>query len=336
MTRLWTVAVLVLAGVSCSRQQQGVVVYCSADKEFAELVFRAYEAKTGVKILPLYDTEETKTAGLTARLLAEKAQPKADVFWSSDTSRAVALVDQGLAASFVPASAAAIPVHYKDANGLWTGFAARIRVLLYNTDKVKPSDVPQSIVDLTNPRWKGRFAIANPHFGTMSFHAAALFAKWGDARAADFLRRLQENGAVIAAGNSDVKDRVGDGRVDVGLMDEDDAVVAVREKKPVAIAILDQEGDDPLGTPLMPNVALLVHGAPHQDAGKQFIEFLVSTEAEKILAESDAAQYPLHPDAAGPQLLPPLGTVRVMGVDYLDVARRLPAMDTAVRNIFGL
>jgi iron(III) transport system substrate-binding protein len=163
-------------------------VYCSADKEFAELVFHAYEAKTGVKVLPLYDTEETKTAGLTARLVAEKAQPKADVFWSSDTSRAVALVDQGLAASFVPASAATTPVRYKDGNGQWTGFAARIRVLLYNTDKVKAADAPRSILDLTNPRWKGRFAMANPHFGTMSFHAAALFVKWGDGRANDFLR----------------------------------------------------------------------------------------------------------------------------------------------------
>ena len=68
---------------------------------------------------------------------------------------------------------------------------------------------------------------------------------------------------MIAAGNSDVKDRVADGRVDVGILDEDDAVVAVREKKPVAIAIPDQEGSDPLGTPLMPNVAVLIQGAPH-------------------------------------------------------------------------
>ena len=313
-----------------------VVVYSSADKAFAELIFRAYEQKTGVKVLPLYDTEETKTAGLTARLVAEKAQPKADVFWSSDTSRAVALVDQGLAAAYVPRTAATIPDRYKSATGMWTGFAARIRVMLYNTDKVKPAEAPRSILDLTQSRWKGRFAIANPHFGTMSFQTAALFAKWGDARASDFLRRLKDNGAVIAAGNSDVKDRVADGRVDVGILDEDDAVVAVREKKPVAIAIPDQDGPEPLGTPLMPNVALLIQGAPHLEQGQRFVEFLVSAEAEKILAESDAAQYPLHPDVAGPTLLPPLGTIRVMEVDYLDVARRLPSMDAAVRNIFGL
>src|SRR6266545_3021719 len=112
MKRLLVVAVLGLVGASCTRPQQGVVVYCSADKEFAELVFHAYEAKTGIKVLPLYDTEETKTAGLTARLVAEKAQPKADVFWSSDTSRAVALVDQGIAASYVSRAAAAIPARY--------------------------------------------------------------------------------------------------------------------------------------------------------------------------------------------------------------------------------
>ena len=86
-----------------------VFVYCSADKEFAELVFHAYEAKTGVNVLPLYDTEETKTAGLTARLVAEKVRPKADVFWSSDTSRAVALVDQRLTAAYVPRTATTIP-----------------------------------------------------------------------------------------------------------------------------------------------------------------------------------------------------------------------------------
>jgi iron(III) transport system substrate-binding protein len=185
-----------------------VVVYSSTDKEFAELIFRAYEQKTGVQVLPLYDTEETKTAGLTARLIAEKAKAKADVFWSSDTSRALALADQGIAAPYSSPAAAAIPAAYKSDTGLWTGFGARIRVLLYTTDQVKPAEAPRSILDLAEPRFKGRFAIANPHFGTTSFHAAAFFAKWGDARATAFLESPKSNGAVVAAGNSDVKERV--------------------------------------------------------------------------------------------------------------------------------
>jgi iron(III) transport system substrate-binding protein len=315
---------------------RSVVVYSSADKEFAELIFRAYEQKTGIKVLPLYDTEETKTAGLTARLVAEKANPKADVFWSSDTSRALALADQGIAAPYSSPQASAIPARYKSVTGLWTGFAARIRVLLYNTDQVKAAEAPRSMLDLAQPRWKGRFAIANPHFGTTSFHGAAFFAKWGDAKATAFLESLKANGAVIAAGNSDVKDRVSDGRVSVGILDEDDAVVALREKKPVALVILDQEGADPLGTPLMPNAALLIQGAPHPEEARRFVDFLVSAEAERILAASDAAQYPLHPSIPGPALLPPLDGVRVMEVDYAEVARKLPAMDAAVKSIFGL
>jgi iron(III) transport system substrate-binding protein len=283
-----------------------VVVYSSADKEFAELIFRAYEQKTGVKVLPLYDTEETKTAGLTSRLVAEKERPKADVFWSSDTSRAVALVEQEVAESYAPKESAAISSRYRSPTGLWTGFGARIRVFLYNTTNVTTRDVPRSILDLIKPRWKGRVAIANPHFGTMSFHAAALFAKWGDAQATSFLEALKFNGAVIAAGNSDVKDRVSDGRVDVGILDEDDAVVALREKKPVALIVPDQDGSEALGTPLMPNAALLIRGAPHPDEARAFMDFLTSAEAEQILAASDAAQYPLHPGLKSPALLPPL------------------------------
>ena len=127
-----------------------------------------------------------------------------------------------------------------------------------------------------------------------------------------------------------------DGRVDVGILDEDDAIVALREKKPVALIVPDQDGPDALGTPLMPNAALLIHGAPHPDEARRFIDFLTSAEAEQILATSDAAQYPLHPGGKGPALLPPLEGLRVMDVDYAEVARKLPTMDAAVKKIFGL
>lgn len=335
---------LVTAGCqrSLSRNESGepasrtVTVYSSADKEFAALIFRAYEQKTGVKVLPLYDTEETKTAGLTSRLVAEKDHPWADVFWSSDTSRAVALVEQNIAEPYVPKDATAIAARYRSASGLWTGFGARIRVFLYNTNKVTARDAPRSILDLIKPRWKGRFAFANPHFGTMSFHAAALFAKWGEAKATAFFEALRVNGAVIAAGNADVKDRVADGRVDIGILDEDDAVVALREKKPVALLIPDQDGPNALGTPLMPNAALLIRGAPHPEEARRFIDFLTSAESEQILAASDAAQYPLHPGVKPPEQLPPFDELRVMDTDYAEVARNLSAMDAAVKKIFGL
>jgi ABC-type Fe3+ transport system substrate-binding protein len=65
------------------------------------------------------------------------------VFWSSDTSRAVALVEQGIADAYVPREAASIPSPYRSATGEWTGFGARIRVLVYYTNLVKPTDAPR-------------------------------------------------------------------------------------------------------------------------------------------------------------------------------------------------
>ena len=84
---------------------------------------------------------------------------------------------------------------------------------------MKDAEAPRSILDLTKSRWKGRFAIANPHFGTTSFQIAALSEQWGDTSATEFLQRLKANGAVIAAGNADVKDRVSDGRIAVGILE---------------------------------------------------------------------------------------------------------------------
>lgn len=126
-----------------------------------------------------------------------------------------------------------------------------------------------------------------------------------------------------------------DGRVAAGLVDEDDAVVAVREKKPIAIAILDQ-AEGGLGTPVMPNTAMLVAGAPDLEEAKRFLDFLLSPEVEAILAKSDAAQYPLHPGVVGPADLPPLEKVRPMDAGYDAVARKLPEMDAAMKALFGL
>ena len=110
----------------------------------------------------------------------------------------------------------------------------------------------------------------------------------------------------------------------------------VRDGKPVALLVPDQSGNDPLGTPLMPNAALLVRGAPHPAQARAFIDFLTSAEAERILADSAAAQYPLHAGTAGPSQLPPLDQLRILQVDYDDVARKLPVMDASLEEIFGL
>src|SRR5207237_10070281 len=175
-----------------------VMSYTSVDQVSAEPVFREGERQAGLAVRAVFDTEETKSTGVVNRLIAEAASPQADVFWSGDPVRPFLLVKRGLVEPYVSPNAAAIPAAFKAADGTWTGFAARARVLLVNTTRVDEASMPRSIIDLANPHWSGDAAIANPCFGTTTMHVAALFAAWGDDQARAFLadrRRTAVRGA---------------------------------------------------------------------------------------------------------------------------------------------
>ena len=164
-----------------------MTVYVSTDRVFSEPVLREYERRSGVKVNAAYDTEETKSTGLANRLLAEKARPQADVFWSNEPVRTLVLKSRDVLTAYRSPSAEGIPPALVDPDGYWTGFSARIRVIAYNTTLVKAEDAPQSVFDLADPKWKGQVAIADPRFGSTSFHVAALYAAAGD----------QKNGRVL-------------------------------------------------------------------------------------------------------------------------------------------
>ena len=179
-----------------------VVVYTSVDQVFSEPVFRTCEAETGLIVRAVFDTEETKSTGVLSRLVAEASAPQADVFWSGDPVRPFVLMGRGLVEPYRSSVAAGIPDAFRATDGTWTGFAARARVLLVNTDRVQAAEMPTSIRDLGAPRWRGQTAIANPVFGTTTMHVAALFAAWGDDEARGFLAALRDNDVRVAASNS--------------------------------------------------------------------------------------------------------------------------------------
>src|SRR3990172_4688428 len=245
---------LLLSVKVCSAGNE-VVIYSSEDKIFSEPVLQAFEKKTGIKVRAIYDTEETKSAGLVNRLIAEKDNPQADVFWSGEPVRHVSLKIKGLTTPYVSSAAADIPKIYKDTEGHWTGFSARARIILYNSNLVSMDERPLSIFDLAKPMWRGQVAIANPLFGTTSVHMAALFIILGDEKARKFLNDLKANGVKIVSSNSEVRRLVARGEVKVGITDTDDANVAVREGNPVKVVFSDQSG---IGTLIMPNMVCLI------------------------------------------------------------------------------
>ena len=321
------------AALSCGKARTDeVVVYTSVDQVFSEPVFRFCEAQTNIRVRALFDTEETKSTGVLNRLIAEATHPQADVFWSGDPVRPFVLVDKGLVQPYLSPAAEGLPVALRDPEGMWTGFAARARVLLVNDELVPPEQRPKSIDDLVDPRWKGMTAVANPLFGTTTMHIAALSSRWGESKTREFLDQLRDNEVRIASSNGEVKRLVVSGEVAFGLTDTDDAHEAMGEGAGVSVVYPDQQG---MGTLLMPTVAVLMKGGPSPSRGKKLIDCLLSGEVEAKLAKS-AAHMPVRPGVEVPAAVRSVDSIKAMKVDHAKVARAMGEIQPWLRTWVGL
>ena len=338
---IWFIAILgsIAAALGCRSPEQSqdaqrtVTVYVSTDRVFSEPVLREYEQRSGIRVNTVYDTEETKSTGLANRLIAEQARPQADVFWSNEPVRTLVLKSRGVLAPYRSPSAEGIPSALVDPEAYWTGFSARIRVIAYNTTLVQAAEAPQSIFDLADPKWRGQVAMADPRFGSTSFHVAALYAMAGDEKMDDFFRRLKANGIRIVDGNSVVRDLVARGDVKVGLTDTDDVNVAIEDGQPIAMVLPDATG---LGVPVMPNMVSLIANGPHPEAGRQLIDYLLSPDVERQLAQSEAVQIPLHAGVQGPKNIPAIETFKPMTLDYTKASTRVEDVTGRLAGILGL
>lgn len=341
LTTIAAVALSTLAGACGDSRTSGetgtnarvVTVYVSTDRVFSEPVLREYEKRTGVRVNAVYDTEETKSTGLANRLIAEQARPQADVFWSNEPVRTLVLKSRGVLTPYRSPSAEGIPPALIDPEGYWTGFSARIRVIAYNTKLVTPEETPRSIFDLADSKWRGQVAMADPRFGSTSFHVAALYTMAGNEKMDDFFRRLKANGVRIVDGNSVVRDMVARGEVKVGLTDTDDVNVAIEDGQPIAMVLPDAAG---LGVPVMPNMISLIANGPQAEEGQRLIDYLLSADVERQLAQSEAVQIPLHAGVPGPKNIPAIGTFKPMTLDYTKAAARVEDVTGRLAGILGL
>jgi iron(III) transport system substrate-binding protein len=327
MKRLSPILLAVMLGGAggCSKtpDKQSVVVYTSVDDVFARPIAEQFQKATGIEVKLVPDTEETKSAGLVNRLIAEKGRPQCDVFWSGDPVRAGVLKNKGVSAPYESPAAEGLPPRFSDPQHHFTGFSTRARVIIYNTGLCPAGQEPKSIHDLVDAKWKGKTCMANPLFGTTSMQAAAWFETMGEAAAKAFFAALSANGAAMLSSNGEVKRRVAAGDFAFGLTDTDDALGAMAEGKPVGFVFPDQDAG---GTLLVPNATVLIAGAPHADNGRRFIDYLLSAASEQALAESEAAQIPLRAGVPGPAGLPTLDEIKALAVDYAKLAERLDVL----------
>lgn len=314
--RILTVLCIGFAGCSPTPSERATL-YASVDRDVAEPILAHLPDPPRVA----YDAEANKTAGVVNRLLAERARPQADVFWSGEIARTIELANAGVLAATRVAPALG-HTEWDDPQGRWFALAGRVRVLVVRSTL---AETPSSLSAFTDPQWRGRSALANPRFGTTATHFAALLSIWGEARFRDWLHALRANQVAILAGNAQVRDAVADGSFDFGLTDSDDVVGGLQQRLPLRLVVPDQQAEAE-GTLMIPSTVARIAGRTNAALGEKLLAQLLAPYVERSLAVSRAAQIPLRHALPPPKHLPKLQDLKLARVDFQDVSRQLPRM----------
>ncbi len=303
-----------------------LVLYVAGDSIFNKTIYDAFAEEHGIEIKTAHDTETSRGVALRKKIVQEKDDPRADVYWNNELVNTILLKKEGCLAQYKSSSAQDIPEPWFDPEGYWTAFGARARVFIVNTEKVPEGEEPDTYEDFLDPKWSGKCGISEPLGGTTATHAAALFELWGEEKAKKFYTAMKDNGVVICKGNGQVMRQVAAGELHWGWTDTNDCKVALDEGKPVKVVYPDQDGR---GTLLIPHSVALIKDAPHPELGKKFIDFLLSKETEKKLAFGKSVQIPVRSDVETPDLkqyVMDISKIKNFNdrIDWNKVADRLP------------
>lgn len=349
-------ATLMLVGLWSFSLPGALIVYCAHDAVYAKQILDEFSRQTGIAVEARFDTEATKSLGLINLIVQERQQPRCDVFWNNELLGMVELREQGLLEPYRGTGWNRIPEQYRDPEGYWVGFAARMRVMLFNIHQVSAAESTfQTLLNLE----PGRVSIAKPLFGTTLTHYTVLWHLWGPDRLKAWHNDLRLRGVREVDGNAAVKDVVAMGACDAGLTDNDDAFVALDDHQPVEmlpvrLAAMGSEpameserradrpslpqanagtnaGANPVNASMsssyticIPNTVGIIKGTKRLTAAQRLVDFLASAETELALARSKSRQIPLGPVEPG-QLPEEVKTLAKWSGAGIDLRSLLPA-----------
>jgi iron(III) transport system substrate-binding protein len=208
-------------------------------------------------------------------------------------------------------------------------------VFIVNTELVPdPEKYPSSYRDLLDPKWKGNCGMARPLAGTTATHGTILFQLLPEEEARAFFEGLVANDARMTPGNANLMRQVRRGDYAFGFTDTDDFNVALLDNFPVASVYPDQ-GEGECGTLVIPNSVAMIKGAPHPEAARKLIDYILSPEIEEKLSFASSAQIPIRPGVKKPDHVKvPGADFRAMKVDFERAAEEYEKRQEFFREVF--
>jgi len=309
---LVSVLVVVLGATACSgsEDQNELLIYNAQHESLTKEWIDAFTKETGIKVRYRQggDTE------LGNQLIAEGDASPADVFLTENSPAMAAVERAGLFAELDGETFKQVPPQYRPASGKWTGVAARTTVFVYNTAKLKKGQLPKSLLDLEQPKWKGRWG-APPAKADFQAIVAALLQLRGEPATAQWLAAMKTN-AVIYNDNIATLKAVNAGEVDGGViyhyywfrdqaetkeMSGNTALYYFRNEDPGAFVSISGGG--------------ILKSSKRQKEAQQFIKFITGTAGQEVLQKGDSFEYPVGSDVRANPALVPLAKLQAPQVD---------------------
>ncbi|MFD3740541.1 iron ABC transporter substrate-binding protein [Streptomyces sp. NPDC058629] len=297
------------AGTRAEEKNETLVIYSGRNEELIDPLLRQLEAATGTKVEVRYGD----SAELAAQLLEEGDRSKAGLFLAQDAGALGALTREGRLAALPRESLDKVDKAFRAEDGTWVGVSGRARVIAYAPDKV--AKAPDSVHELTGPKWKGKVAYAPTNASFQAFVTGMRVLEGDDATRA-WLKDFKANDPQVYEKNGAVLDAVNDGKAELGLINHYYWYEKVAEEgaaKVKAKLHFPTKGDP--GALVNVAGAGILKGSDQSAAAQKAVGFLLSAEAQTYFADQ-TKEYPLAAGVTSKvENLPPLSSIDAPAID---------------------
>ena len=275
-----------------------LVVYSGRSKGLVHPIIKQFEKETGITVKVRYGN----TAQLAVALLEEGEKSPADLFWAQDAGALGAVSKQGLFQTLPESTTSKVPDKFRNSEGMWIATSGRARVLAYAPERVKAEELPKSVFDLTDAKWKGRVGWA-PQNASFQAFVTAMRVLEGEEKAEKWLRGMKANGAKSYPKNTPIIRALAAGEIDLGLPNH---YYLMRFKKSDSGFPVEQAFFTSGDAGNLVNVAGIgvLKSSSHSEEVSSFVQYLLSPKVQQFFI-SEVFEYPVT-DAVIPseKLLP--------------------------------
>lgn len=307
-------------GLEAGGGANSLTLYNGQHPQLTQALVSAFEKQTGIHV----NVRTDDGIVLADQILQEGPNSPADVYLTENSPELTLLTEHHLLAKLPAPVTSQIPAKYDSPTGNWAGISVRVSALAYNPSLVPAGQLPASILDLAKPRWKGKVAIA-PTDSDFVPLVGAVIAAYGKPAALNWLRGLKANATQYADIESAAA-AVNKGQQAVGIINQ---YYWYRLRSELGTGNTHSKvyyfpNHDVGGIENISGAAVLASSA-HKSAAEKFMAFLVSAQAERILAAGDTYEYPVRPGVAPNPALTPLSQIDPAVLSVVGLGNDLPA-----------